>query len=139
MDSSLATRIEAGELTLEEAEETQNAYESFLKELEGTWTPDAIKEYVLGQMRAKYTSGKKYLVQLELDNRDARVQGKSYKERQTYTSKIKGGDVFLKETAKKGDEYKRHVFSVRDIVTPFDMATIQTLGFEKYLDFTYVF
>lgn len=135
----IPTLIEHGAVTMEGAQEAQNAFSEFVKGLEGTWTPDAIKKHVLEQMRAKYLRAKKYLEKLELDNRDARVQGVSFKDRQAITKKIAGGQISLKEIAKRGEEYKHSTFTVKDIVTPLDMGYIQKEGFEKYLEFTYLF
>lgn len=135
----IGTLIANSLVDVEEAQEAQTAFESFVTELEKEWSPERIRDHVLSQMRDKYVRAKKYLAKLELDNRDARVQGLSYKDRQTFTVKIKGGDLALKEITSRGEQYKKENFSVREIVSPLDMPVIQKQGFEKYLDSTYVF
>lgn len=122
----------------QDAIDAQEAFNTFLDELEKEWSPERIKEHLLSEMRAKYARAKKYLSKLELDNRDARVAGMSYKERQTFTVKIRGGQEALKDYVRRGDEIKKTEYTVRTLM-PLDMPYVQKEGYEKYLGFTYLF
>src|SRR5690606_20039417 len=91
-----------------------------LDELEKEWTPERLKEYVLARMRERYQRTAKYVQQLELENKDARMRGVSYKDRTSFTAKIKTGLEVLRQYTQEGKEAKRKTYRIRDMVVPLD-------------------
>jgi hypothetical protein len=131
--------VEEGLTTVEEMEEANVAYNEWFAELEKEWPPERVKEAVLSLMRERYQKTALYIKKLELDNRDARVRGVSYKERQKNHHRIEVGTRVLKEYAEEGKAAAKVTFTVKDMVTPLDMDQVQKEGFEKYLYKTYLF
>lgn len=132
--------IERGTLTMDAMIEANINYRDFIFHLEKEWPPERIKNYLIGQKREQYVKAKEYIAGLELKNRDARVAGVGFKERQEkYTKKIAVGEKVLEEYVKEGKALKGMAFSVSGMVSPLDMGTIQKDGFEKYLYFTLLF
>lgn len=72
------------------------------------WTPDYLKQWVVEGWRARYQLAARTLKELELANRDARVKGVSFKERERlYGAKIRGGYQCVAEYTRKGKEATR--------------------------------
>lgn len=126
--------ITYGLVTAEELEDAQHQFAAFISKLEEEWPSDKIKEYVVQKKRERYQSTARFIQKLELDNRDARVRGVSFKDRQSFTVKINIGHKVLKDLQKEGNDAKRHTYPVRQLVGPLDMQFIQEMGFEKWLN-----
>lgn len=132
--------IERGTLKMEDMEQANIDYKDFVFYLTKEWPDARLKEHVLEQKRQQWARAAKYIQDLELKNRDARVAGVGYKERdEKYGKKIKVGHRVLEEYKREGQELKKKEFSVASLVRPSDMQTIQKDGFEKYLYFTLCF
>lgn len=132
--------IERGEATFEDMEQANTNYKDFIFYLEKEWPPERIKAYVVQKKREQYAKTKKYIEDLELKNRDARVAGVGFKERQEkYVKKIGIGERVLAQYAEEGKALKNETFSVSSLVTPLDMGVIKKDGFEKYLYYRLLF
>ena len=125
--------IERGLVGVDTLLDTKQYFEAFLKELEAVWSPTTIKEYLLEEKRRQYQQTVKHITKLELENRDARVRGDSYKARESFTVKIRTGHQLLREIKQQATEYKQWTFGVRDVVKPLDVPFVQREGFEKHL------
>lgn len=126
--------IDRGVVTQEEMEEAAYDYHDFLTELEKEWPPERIKEWVVEEKRRHYQNTAKYIQKLELDNRDARVRGVSYKEREkTFTAKMATARKVLAQVKQEGLDVKKQTFAVRELVSPLDVPFIESQGFEKHI------
>lgn len=134
MPEQVSMAIERGLVTFEDMEAAQNEYHAFIAELEKEWTPEKIKEWVLASYRAKCEWGLKRVKELELENRDARVKGMSYKERtEKYTKKIDAGRRVFEQWRQEGIHAKGVTFTVKDLVKPLDVPFIQARGMDRHL------
>lgn len=122
--------------TVDDLEDAKGKYETFLRSLEQEWPPERIREYVVQDLRNRYQQTARFIQKLELDNRDARVRGVSYKDRQSFTAKIKIGHDLVRKIQKAGTEAKRANYHVRSMVRPTDTPLIFRDGFEKHLQYT---
>jgi len=128
--------IQHGLVEAEELEAISTAYQAFLDELEKEWPPERIKEHLLEKKRVQYQKAARYIQQLELSNRDARVKGVSYKVRQATHKKIEVGHRVLAIYKAEGLAMKHQTFGgVRDYIQPADMRFIQEGGFQKHLEY----
>lgn len=128
--------ISTGVASVEDMQQARKDYNAFIYELAQEWPPERLKEYVLQQLRDKYASAAKYLQKLEVDNRDARARGVSYKEREkTFTAKIRGGHEYIRELKKRGQEAKTWDYTLSGWVGPMDAAYVQEHGLEKHLKY----
>lgn len=127
--------IERGTVGELEMEELSVEYRKFLGALISEWPHERIKEWVLAAKRVEYQRSVRHIKKLELDNRDARVRGVSFKERQRYHRLIEIGYARLDAIRKEGIAAKTVTYSALDYVQSFDMATIKARGFEKHLEY----
>lgn len=134
MPEAITTAIEQGLTSMEEMEDARKEYDIFLDELAVEWTPEKLKEWVLTNYRSKCEWALKRVKELELENRDARVRGMSYKERvEKYNKKITAGRNVFEAWRKQGIEATRMTFNVRAMVKPLDMPFIQERGMDRFL------
>lgn len=129
----IAKAIELGAVTLEEMEATRNAYDAFIEKLEQEWPSERLKEFVLTRKREGCKWAVKKIEALELENRDARVKGVSFKERQTYTTKINALKKLFSEYREQGIYWSKQTPHVIQFAKPVDVEFIQSRGFETHL------
>lgn len=134
----LTKAIELEALTLEEAEAAQEEWLKFRVDLNLEWPPERIKEYILAELRRKCEWYLKKREALELENRDARVKGVSFKDRQHYSAKITALNGLFADTKAKGLKYSKQDLSIRDFVKPIDAEVVHTKGFENHLKFALI-
>lgn len=103
--------------------------------VDAEWPPEKIKAVLLSELRRLYASAVKLIEEAELENRDARVNGKSYKERKVLVAKIDLGNEILKELVKRSEVIKSRItFTAKDFITDDDnLPAIERLGFEGFL------
>lgn len=134
----LPTAVGNGLTSVEEIQDTKNNFEYFLCELEKEWTPERIREVVIQKRRNDYQSTARLIQKIELDNRDARVRGMSYKDREsTFTVKLTIGKQLLQNIKQKAYEDKKRTYILRELISPVDMPFIRQEGFEKFLNSSY--
>ncbi len=126
--------IEHNFVSAEEMEGAAIAYREFLCELDKEWPPERVKELALGLKREQYARAARYILDLELKNKDARTAGVSYKEREEkYAKKIRMGHRVIQEYKEEGKAMKSQDFVASSHVAPLDMESVKRDGFEKYL------
>ncbi len=130
--------IEAGELTLEEAEAAQTLYDAFREKLDAEWPPARTKEFMLSLARAKCQFAIDKIKAIELENLDARKRGVSFKERQKFSTSIDVLRKMFEDHKKQGLEWKKlpeASFRASLYVKPLDVALIEEKGFEHHLKY----
>lgn len=125
--------IARGFIELDDVLDGQKEYENFLKELEATWTPEAIRNFTVKLLREEYVASKKYKEKLEIQYKEARERGIPFSERKLLAKKIEAGDMVLEELVQKGKNAKKMAVTVRQLVTPYDAYLIKTQSFERWL------
>lgn len=118
-------------------EEGRKEWESFLVELEREWTPKRIKDFVLERKRLLYKRSALLIKKTELENRDARTNGVSFKDRQKFARKINAGYGYVRQLKIDAAKAKMTDYSVRTMVTPSDFSIISRMGFEEFLRMFY--
>ncbi len=139
--------LENEELELEQVEALQNEWKAFDEQISQEWPVNRVFDYLLEKKREKYARAKKYMAQLELKNRDARVNGDSFKERnEKYAKKIRIGASTLsiyqneaEELKKKQKTYEDQTLGQCGLIQPWDVAEIEKVGMTKFLDTYWVF
>lgn len=106
-------------------------YVAFVEELEAQWPPERIKALVLEHKRKMCEKILAEIKQLELDNKEARIRGVSYKDRQSFTAKIKVRRTVFNWVREEGLQAKRGTFYAREFATPDFVPLIQKYGFEQ--------
>lgn len=101
--------------------------------LEEEWPSERLQQYILAELRESCQWALKKKQELELDNRDARMLGVSYKERKAFTVKIEALDMLFAKWRARGIEYSKKKVKVSDLVRTEDLSYIHTLGFEWHL------
>lgn len=129
----IPTGLAHGLIDAETMEATKTAYDAFIATLRNDWTPSRILAHLTDEQRKNYKSTAYFIQKLELDNRDARVRGVSYKERQSFTAKIKTGYKLLQDIQRSIPTLKSKNITVDGLVRPSDMGFIQQYGFGEYL------
>lgn len=130
----IPTAITHGIATLEGIQDTQQEFEEFLAELATQYPPERVIRLVVESKREEYRKTALLMQTLELANRDARVRGVSYKDREScFTVKLKTGHKIATALRKQAEEIKKRKISVHQIVRPTDMALIKEKGFEHHL------
>lgn len=130
--------IESG-LLMEDTFLKQKAeYEAFIAELEATWTPDTITEFLLQEYRSRYKATAERIKELETENAEARRNGISYKERLVLAEKIKTGMAVAKAYRAAGERAKGERLTVKELVKPLDVQFVKGWGMENYLRRTVV-
>lgn len=134
----LAKMVEGGLLTYEEIEAAKNLWVGFQDELCHEYPTEVVKALVLAELRRKCEWYTQKIKEIELENKDARQRGVSFKERQKYSTQIETLKQLFKETRLKGIEYsKRNVFAT-DFVRPGDIEVVHSRGFEKHLKYALI-
>lgn len=130
----LPLAIEAGNLTMEEAEDAKSRYDAFVEELEAEWPDVRVKEFLLAKARRSCKYAAKKLADTELENKEARRKGISYADRQIYTKRMQAAKEFFIEWRDKGLKWSKQSFTARQFVTPLDVDFIQERGFDTHLN-----
>jgi hypothetical protein len=132
---TISKSIELEAFTLDEITKAHEDYAAFLDELVREWTPEKTKEFVLAYYRHKCETCLKKISELEITNHDARRNGVSYKDRQSFTVKINAGRQVFAESKQKGVYYSKRKVSATDFITPGDVKLIMEWGYEKWLKY----
>ena len=120
--------------TPEDLEDAAESYRTFLSELDREWPSERVRDLALAYKREQYAKAAKYIIELELKNKDARAAGLSFKEREEkYAKKIRTGHKVLQEYKAEGLTIKTQQFLASQYVKPTDMLTVIREGFEKYV------
>ncbi len=107
-----------------------------IPELIEAWTPERLKELILSMKREQYQHAARYVIDLELKNKDARAAGMSFKEREEkYAKKIRIGHRVLKEYEAEGQAMKAQTFDLFDYLDVCDAAVLEKEGLEKALKY----
>lgn len=112
--------------------------ETVLK-LEAEWPPERLRQYILDYLRNSCQWAQQKKMELELDNRDARMLGVPYSQRKAISVKIDALDQLFAKWRARGIEYKNLEIKVSDIVQPEDLSYIQGMGFEWHLRSAIIF
>jgi hypothetical protein len=129
--------------TIEELEAVAQEFKDFVTVMDDQWPEERVKQFFNGkkegyiaELRANYDLVKKAIGDTELRNRDARVKGVSFKDRQHFAENLKLGDKLLKqieESAKEMKAMQAESYNVRELMKPGDMSFIKEAGMEKHL------
>lgn len=133
------------ELTTPEAlVEVQITWNNLTVKLEQEWTAQRVKDWwrkrkeeMLAVLRHTYSDCTKRITDIELENRDARVKGQSYKERQAITTRIKKVKDYrtsLKDIADNLKKSELPSYNILDHVQIEEMDIIDSKGVEYLLD-----
>lgn len=125
--------VDGGHTTVEALEAEQSLYDAFIVRLNLEWPSDRIKAFMLEDYRERCRMCLEKEKVLEIENKDARRMGMSFTERRVFTERIKGIRQLFNEYRDVGLRVKKGSFSATDLVTPSDMALINTHGFEYVL------
>lgn len=100
------------------------------------WTPSYLKEWTVNGWRARYQAAARKLRELELANRDARVRGVSFKERERlYGAKIRGGYQCVATYTQKGKEATRVEPWLFDYLSAEEVGGISEDELERRLEY----
>ena len=119
--------------TVEDLLEAEGEFAEFCLDLEAEWPPDRIKSFLLDEYRDRCKRCLEKEKELEVENRDQRAQGASYKDRKIYSTRIIAIRQLFNEYRSIGLRLKKMTFTARQFVTPSQMALIQSRGFETTL------
>lgn len=121
-------------MDIELGEGDSGEYLEFLVDLDQQYPPEKLKEMVLTELRRSYRQAGLRLKELEAENRNARIAGMSYKDRQSFTEKLKAGQRVAKELKDLANHVKANPPDIFKMVTPLDAPRIQERGFETWLN-----
>lgn len=134
---ALSTMVSYEMASVEEIESVKRQYELLLTEIEKEWTPKRIKDFIVERKRWLYKRSAELIQKTELENRDARMKGVSYKDRKRFTSKIKAGYSYVADIKKAAHEAKIRNYEVRSLIRPRDVSLVERFGFQGYLELFY--
>ena len=139
--------IDRGFTTPEAMIELEAEWENFTVKLLQQWTPNALKDYLkdrkqkkIKDMRDHYQHITQKINELETENKEARVKGISFKDRQAITDKLKKTIEYRDTLKDKADDIKRielPSYNVLQLIERNEMGTISDHGLEKLLDIKY--
>lgn len=107
--------------------------------LEAEWPKEKLQTYVLDELRESCRWARQKQRELELENKESRRKGVSYKEREKCTMRIGVLEGLFEKWKARGIEYKKHLVKVNYFVQPEDVPYIEALGFEWYLRSAIIF
>lgn len=141
--------MEHCDMEMSDVVELEQYWRNEIVDLSKEWPPERAYGYLLEKKREQYAKTKKYIAELEIKNRDARVNGVPFKERnEKYAKKIRLGASVLAIYKQQGEEFKKRQKEVTGkgytlghcgFVNPWDLERAKKLGMQKYLDIYYVF
>lgn len=139
--------VSYGLTTIERINEAVQAYWEFSHLLADEWPESRIRQLLednknrlLQLKREEYRKTAIRLKELELENRDARAKGMSYKDRKVYTQKIKAGHQLvqlIKQEVTLINKFSFPKFKAPDLVDPSDMPFVKRIGFEAFIGWKY--
>lgn len=142
LGSAVSKLIEAGEVPLEDVQDAQEYYDTFVKELEAEWPAQRICEWLLNREREKYKFYRKTLAEKETENKEARIKGMSYAARQKFSRQIIALEGLMKDSEKKGAGYAQSLktkncgqYRALNYVSPLVVDLIHLKGFEHHLKY----
>lgn len=122
-------------------------WDNFTVKLKDIWTPEKLKDYMLKRkqkiikdMREQYKTCNKKITDLELQNRDARVRGMSFKDRKAITDLMKKTQQYRDGLKDRADNIKRlqlPTYNVLELIERDEMGVIADHGLEQLLDVKY--
>lgn len=133
--------VEKGETTYDAIAEANRKYWKFVESIEEEWPPKRIAEWMLEQERRHYKFYRKRRGEVELENRDARQRGMSYKERQKYARQLVALDRLMVQSEENGKRLAWDlqtgfvVTMARLFIGPLDVDFIHSRGFEAHLKY----
>ena len=135
---TVSIAIQNGIGSSEEFQEAMSHCDTFRTELDREWTCERIRDFLVEKKREAYKDTAILVNKLELQNRDARVKGVSFKERKTFIEKIATGHRLAIDIQKEVHQIKRGQYKASTMVSPIDYPVIQEQGFDKYLEMYHV-
>lgn len=113
---------------------------AFVEDVEKEWTPERITRWLLERERSRYAFYKRRRKEVEIENKEARMRGVSYKDRQKYSRQLVALEGLLIESEAKGKDLSHCVKTEfykgpasLYITDHFDAEFIHSRGFESYL------
>lgn len=130
------TATQHGIATKEELMTAFIAWRDFMFVIRAEWTPARLKEWLLQHKRDLYAAAARSLQAVELENKDARIKGVSFKERTTtFTAKADKLRRIAHGIKQDGLAVKKATFDIETYVQPEDMPAILEGGMEKHLKY----
>lgn len=102
-------------------------------DLQKEWPEDRLRKYMLAELRESCEWAKKKKEVLELENRELRRKGVSYKDRQRVSIKIQVLADLFQKWRDQGVEYSKNPMKLTEFVAPEDIGWIQVVGLERHL------
>lgn len=103
-------------------------------ELEVEWPPARVKEFVMNYLRESCQWAFKRREEIELENKDARIKGVSYKDRKKYSVQLEALNDLLRKWRKMGIEFDGKTPTINDFIRDEgDIELIHKLGVEHQI------
>ncbi len=125
--------IRHGFTTADAVEAAIKEWKEFIAQLDSEWSSDRIKEWVIAYHASRHKTIVEFIDKMEIKNRDDRVKGVSFKDRQVLSQKITLGLKIAGDIKKDAEECKKKSYNVHQFVEPVDMPLVKENGFESLL------
>lgn len=142
-----ALAIEHGFTTAEAMMEIAMEWDNFTVKLQAEWTPEKLKEYIhkkrqkyVNDLRHSYLNCQNIIKDIEIENKEARVKGVSFKDRRVIIDKMKKTIEYRDSLKDKSEEIKRiqlPTYDVLELIDKDEMGLISGYGLEHLLDIKY--
>lgn len=129
--------IKHGFTTMEKVEAVLAEWKDFMEKLEQEWPPERLKEWINAYYVNRYKSTQEFIEKLETKNRDDRVRGVSFKDREPLSKKISVGGKVLADIKAQAEQAKKYNYNVHNFVELVDMPYVKARGFEAQLKHWY--
>ncbi len=132
---NIALGIKYGMTTMPEVEEALAEWHTFCEELAKEWPSDRIRDFIVEEHRNRYRAVVAFMEKLELQNRDDRAKGMSYKDRQASLQRLEMASRTLETLKVEGSTAKTLKYDVRQFLDPISITFVKERGFEARLHF----
>ncbi len=122
--------IRLGFTTVDAVETSLKEWKEFLIVLSNEWPPDRIREWVDDYHRNRYRTITEFIEKMEIKNRDDRVKGVSFKDRQVLSEKITLAIKVAGDIKKEAEESRKKDYNIQQFINPMDMPSVKEKGFE---------
>jgi hypothetical protein len=130
---NISLGIKHGFTTAEAVEAALKEWHEFMETLGNEWPSDRIKNWINSYYDRHIATLDAFIVKLEIQNRDERTKGVSYKDRKVISEKIEAGHRVVASMRKDAAEAKAKSYNVHQFVEPIDMPMVKEKGFEALL------